>query len=339
MKTFQFTLTAVLLLGLTTATFAQLYIDRLKQTMYYDWNNENPNFRMVELLRDDTFREGIGVSKEQFQIIQTIMSGVDTTLNNDPRLKPFMDEMNEFEKEHGNPFVISADTPEEAVDKFRDIRARMGMKYHEVRMEEMTNAINDNLTSDQLKRVKEFRISTMSEYSFISPSMFDALNLSDGQKEQLEEIKKLLESEFEKHVDKHVEFEKKYTERLNDGLMGKLRDLPDDESRQRFVKDRSKKIQEELQPERNKLLESSKALGDKLKIEMFDVLTDEQWNRMVDLIDNPPDYVKAILKKVQEQRGVWVPGPNSWRPGDPIPEGYRQQRQERGRFPHVNQSE
>jgi len=209
----------------------------------------------------------------------------------------------------------------------------------------MTNAVNDNLTSEQLKKIQEFRISTMSEYPlispFISPSMFEALNLSGAQKEQLDEIKRVLKPEFEKYVEKHVEIEKKNNERRNDGLMEKLRDLPDDEARAKFVKDISEKIQAELQPERDKVLASGKALGDKLKIEVFDVLTDEQWNRLIDLIDNPPEYVKKILRKwkeASEKASAWAPGPNSWRPGDPIPEGYRQQRSE-GRFPRNVQSE
>jgi Ni/Co efflux regulator RcnB len=69
---------------------------------------------------------------------------------------------------------------------------------------------------------------------------------------------------------------------------------------------------------------------------MFDVLTDEQWDRMLDLIDNPPDYVKKILRKwkeASEKAAEWAPGPNSWQPGDPIPEKYRQERQTKGNFP------
>jgi Ni/Co efflux regulator RcnB len=68
---------------------------------------------------------------------------------------------------------------------------------------------------------------------------------------------------------------------------------------------------------------------------MFDVLTDEQWARLQKLIDNPPEHAKAYAKKLKEQMGesektggAWQPGPNSWRPGDPIPEQYRQQREE-----------
>jgi hypothetical protein len=70
---------------------------------------------------------------------------------------------------------------------------------------------------------------------------------------------------------------------------------------------------------------------------------------MLQLIDNPPEYIKKTIMQQRKEREeldningkpeVGQPGPNSGRPGDPIPEGYRQERQERGRFPRVNQSE
>jgi len=72
---------------------------------------------------------------------------------------------------------------------------------------------------------------------------------------------------------------------------------------------------------------------------MFDVLTDEQWMRLQGLIDNPPECAKTILNRARERRGereqsgVWQPGPGFWRPGDPIPAQYRQERNTRSRFP------
>jgi Ni/Co efflux regulator RcnB len=103
--------------------------------------------------------------------------------------------------------------------------------------------------------------------------------------------------------------------------------------------------QPELFREMDAITETGKGLANQLKFKMFDVLTDEQWKRMIDLIDNPPDYVKKLLAERRKAReaaanqtankpGEWMPGPNSWRPGDPVPEQYRQQRNERqGHFP------
>ena len=76
----------------------------------------------------------------------------------------------------------------------------------------------------------------------------------------------------------------------------------------------------------------------RLKFRMFDVLTDEQMERMQRIVANPPEFLRKILEEARKEReesekkDQWQPGPNSWKPGDPIPEEYLQQRQER-RFP------
>ena len=72
------------------------------------------------------------------------------------------------------------------------------------------------------------------------------------------------------------------------------------------------------------------------KVELFDVLTDEQWNKFQNLVDNPPEYIKAWLRVYSSRskpQEAWQPGLNSWQPGDPIPEQYRQERNTRGNFP------
>ena len=80
MKTFHFALTAVLLLGLATTAFAQDDVEarRLHDHMLYEknrvkaeltavWNEENPYLMAYQTLYNDDLREGIGVSKEQYQ--------------------------------------------------------------------------------------------------------------------------------------------------------------------------------------------------------------------------------------------------------------------------------
>ena len=59
---------------------------------------------------------------------------------------------------------------------------------------------------------------------------------------------------------------------------------------------------------------------EKLKSKMSDVLTQEQKKRMSGLIENPPEFVKKMLDKAADTgSGDWSPGPNSWKPGDPLP--------------------
>jgi uncharacterized protein (DUF1778 family) len=188
----------------------------------------------------------------------------------------------------------------------------------------------------------------MSEYPFISPNMFEVFDLSDAQKKQLVAIKKAMEPEFDKLIDQYLDGHMKFSEAMDKELEGKFEGVTTSEEQQRIVdkaQDKIRKSNPEHQRAMHDVMESGKKLAENLKIKMFDVLTDEQWNRMVDLIDNPPDYAKKMIAQLREHLGVndskpgeWAPGPNSWRPGDPIPEGYRQQRSE-GRFPRNVQSE
>ena len=77
----------------------------------------------------------------------------------------------------------------------------------------------------------------------------------------------------------------------------------------------------------------------------FDILTDEQINKLNRLINNPPDYAKKIMESSKRELGdlkkiaeadKWEFLNRAWQPGDPLPEGYLQQRQERPRrFPRV----
>ena len=207
--------------------------------------------------------------------------------------------------------------------------------------EKRANLFDEILEPDQKKKIQEFHISTMSEQQYVFPNMFDVLDLSDDQKKQLDEIKKDMKPVFEKHIAKQVAYEAKARDKLSEGLREKLDAVPGQEGRQKLLDNMQKEIRAELQPEMNEILKSGKKLSDELKIKMFDILTDEQWARMLDLIDNPPDYVKKVIVQMRKwneenansSTGVWQPGPNSWRPGDAIPAQYRQERNERRRFP------
>jgi len=187
--------------------------------------------------------------------------------------------------------------------------------------------------------------------------MFEVLGLSPEQRQQLDEIVKETEPEFEKYIDKILEWETNFQDRLHGDLMDIMSTLPplpmgpsqqEWEQRQQLADDVRKRILAELLPELDAATEFRKRLGSALIIKMFDVLTDEQYARVIDLIDNPPDYVVALLKRWREQSGeseeskeaeegeksgAWVPGPGSWRPGDPIPGAYRIERETRRGFP------
>jgi flagellar biosynthesis chaperone FliJ len=163
--------------------------------------------------------------------------------------------------------------------------------------------------------------------------MFEALGLTDAQKQEMENIKKQLELEFEKPLEElanrslmvenkiQEEMEKKGFRGINFGLI-------DAET--------LKKIQEDMRKNSEDTQFYGKQFASQFKTKMFDVLTNEQWLHLQNLIDNPTGLVKIMQDKEKawrEKKEVWSPGPNSWRPGMPIPEAYRIERNQRGNFP------
>ena len=370
MKTFTVhSLAAILMLGLTTLVSAQddpakalqefqkhsLEEERSKVTseMYAAWNDDDSRFKSHDLLYIHDFREGIGVSNEQHRnILESAGQRISIHSNEIPATVAIREEMQKLREGIRSPFHLNA--PEDAKRRMAELEEQIQVAMHdrtlEIKRENTINAINEHLTPDQLRKVQEFQIFAMSELSYISPSMFEALDLSDDQRQQLGDIKKGMEPDFKKWVDRTVDAKLKFFEkRLAEYKM----EIDDTDSEHRKVtyslhnipevEAKIRKAHPEIQRELNESMESGKELAGKLKIEMFDVLTDEQWERMLNLIDNPPEYAKKIIARMRERgekenanasTGTWVPGPGAWQPGSSaIPEQYRQERNSRSRFP------
>jgi Ni/Co efflux regulator RcnB len=226
----------------------------------------------------------------------------------------------------------NADEEMQAI-KVAEFEERKGMLFHKLE----ADAIADLLTAEQVQKMREFQLVQMESYFGVSARMFDALDLTDAQKQEMAKIKQELDAEVEKIIENYadgqvLEAMMLYEYRQTHGESG--------------AKEDTMVIHQKLlatNPEYKKLMEgkkvASKAIAIKIKTKMFDVLTDEQWARLQKLIDDPPEYIKAFRKRSEElaaarakKAGEYTPGPNAWQPGDPIPEEYRQQRNER-RFP------
>jgi len=360
-------LTTILLFGLTTSAFAQneesprsttdVYFemkrsprgqqnekDDLKRVLRSFWNGYGTDFVGVGLLlQDENFREGLGVSPEQLQRIRGTDSGSSARIQEDPRVKTMLYESVELQR-----MLASGNTSEELQNRYFELQSQLSIKLREVMQEDITRIAHENLTLEQMKKVKEFQISAMSENPFLTPGMFEALALSDAQKEQLNEIQKGMEEEFEHFLDKKVDVWTEWSNKMEDARLqnrSRTSGISDPEEQRRIwreIEDNALKADPVLQRKMSEVRESDKELADTLKIKMFNVLTDEQWARMIDLIDNPPDYVRKVIAGMRERRrdttnssaGAWQPGPGSWQPGDDvIPEGYRLERNTRSRFP------
>ena len=356
MKTFRLSLSAILLLGLTTAAVAQNpsrldtpAIRQAERNMINSdvidfWNGNHSFLAATGMLHAPAFQRELGITQEQFQTIQDFRStvgdmssemidGKSRATSRDPDIQLLLDEQSKL----GNPYA--EDTSEEMRSTYFNLELEMAT----IRHQKTTNVINETLTPEQLKKAGEFHIAIMSENELISPNMFEVLGLSDEQKKQLGKVKENMDTEFRKQLDRMSEVRSKRDEKLRaemDKVRDSLKDIsPGSEEWRKRVDNVAKNVNTanpDLMRELEAAFASSKALGDKLKVEMFDVLTDEQWNRLLKLTDDPSEYAKNFLrnlKELNEKAAAWQPGPNSWKPGDPIPEGYRQQRQERGRFP------
>ena len=318
---------ACLLLGLTVSASTQNDMDAARQQMHYDIAKQemlhimlsgyNVNTELVDFLGMSYIREGLGLSQEQIQTIQReVQVYIHPTLENDPDFISLQEEMRKFNPDH-------PEATEETLKQYTNLR----VQWEAMRRENKVNIFYGNLTPEQIRKLQEFHIATMSETEYVFPGMFEALDLSDEQKKQLDEIQKEMKPEFGKHIDRMFEYRLRYDEKIQ----GRYGDS-----------DFALTILAKLQPEKDAVMASGRELADNLKIEMFDVLTDEQWNRMIDLIDNPPVHARRWLERIRERReaeaanapaGGWVPGPGSWHPGDPIPGAYRIERETRSRFP------
>ena len=317
----------------------------MKNAVLSFWEGRGGNLMAVGLFADPDIRTAFGVSDEQYQKIQQARTGMVPALQRDPRFQEIVKEMQAILNPN-DPHMLNADA--ETVGKFADIQGRMASLGIAV----MTDAVGNVVTPEQNQKMMEAQLASMGEMPIISPGMFEALNLTDAQRQHMERIKQELEPEFEKNL-----------ETFANGTMAMMNKMFEELEKQGFemgggnaeeMQKKVKELGEKMQGIQKKLIaedpefkrihdelqNNGKVFSKQFRMKMFDVLTDEQWARLQLLIDNPPEYAKALLKKMKEQSGQaaqsgdgWQPGPHSWQPGDPIPVEYRQQRSTPGNFP------
>jgi Spy/CpxP family protein refolding chaperone len=202
-------------------------------------------------------------------------------------------------------------------------------------MNTMTDSIDNILTAEQKRRVKELQLASISEMPIIAPDMFDALDLTDAQKQQMEGIKKELKPEFERNLENSANGMITMMNKTWDEFEKQGGDMSDRKAMQEKMAVIGKKLAAE-DPEFKRISEEmstqGKLFSTQFKMKMFDVLTDEQWARLQELTDNPPEYIKAFREKMKalqgagDTAGAWQPNADSWKPGEAIPEEYRQKR-------------
>ena len=313
--------------------------ERMKRAFRVFWEGQdNANLRANYMMYDPDIRDVWGISTEQYRQYQT---AINEGVRNCSEYQQLREEVNAL-RDTDSPVGLSSDA--EAQRRMLDIQARMSS----IRAQLVADAIDNYLTPDQKRQMKESQLATMLEIPFFAPSAFEALPLTDPQRQQMEKLKQELEPEFERHLENFVERQRildhKWTaefERHGGANFDTVENMR--EKLQERMQATGRKLMDdpEYRRVRDELRSQSQAFSEKFRITMFDVLTDEQWERLQQLIDNPPECAVLNLKKLREQGGesedsdkpgVWIPGPGAWQPGSSaIPEQYRQERN--SRFP------
>jgi len=294
------------------------------------WNGRGANWMVFAgAMSEPEIATAWGISEEQIQQVKELLDATMEPME-DPTdaISLCLLEAMGLTEEEADGWVPDAETIGWLQDNLLGIMEETMDTMFSMMDTVIADIFDEFLTPEQLRTFQEAQLANIGELPFFSPSIFEALDLTDVQREQMEQIKQELQPEFEATLDSWV-----------DGFM------------ELFNKEFSEFKEEEIY---EKLLSRGKAFATQFKIAMFDVLTDEQWFRLQELIDNPPEHALAFRKVLRELFGVsdeeseseesaaagteeasdvWIPGPNSWRPGDAIPETYRIERNTRRQFP------
>ena len=287
---------------------------------------------------DDQFNQALGLTEGQSLQVKEIWANATAHLEETmEKIETQIEVVTQFVQDFGT-------VPEELESEFTAMLETFAPLF-----EKIDEEIADILTEEQKRQVQELMIAVIPEMPFFDPHIFEALDLTDEQRKQLAEIRKELEPEFEKLFDQMVEEQVRYDE-MSDlwhtEINGVVADSTEElEKKREEIRER---IREAYQAHEERQLKRGREFSDRVKVRYYDVLTDEQLERLIGLIGNLPEWLMRLRmveqKEVdegkesgeQESPAVWTPGPNSWQPGDPLPAGYMQRRQERGRFPRPN---
>jgi len=323
------------------------------------WDGNGASNSMQPFVFNDDFRQGIGLTDEQHDQLSFMYSRNGTmghwyrsrALTN-PELAALLEESDRFNASRRNdPYG------ENLTEEDKQAIIANTEKTSTIYRAETQKDVENLLSPEQMQAVREYELAMMGESPILNPSMFESLGLTGDQREQMAAIKKELEPLFGQIVEEFVEAEDELQQLRFDlfdvvGIRfdedGRLVDengqslYDDPEAMKRKGELMEKKLSEniEMRTRMERLSERARGFMQGFKFKMFDVLTDEQMERMAWLIDNPPDYVKNVRNRMQKERAEretqeeskWQPGPHSWQPGDPIPAEYLKTREER-RFP------
>ena len=202
----------------------------------------------------------------------------------------------------------------------------------------LQDLVEETLTPEQLLQVRKLEMQLMPELGIPFPSMFDPLDLTDEQKEEMNQIADEMKAEFDRLTLEEAQLKGERLVATYGLLEGKS--FTSQEEFQKAMQEVHRQFvpSEAMRKKALDLRERGSKFTTLLQSRLMNVLTDEQLDKMQRIMDESPEFVKQVLaefKKRQEEQAKapgYVPGPDSWRPGDPVPAQFREERQH-GRFP------
>jgi len=257
--------------------------EEIKGDLYAQWDGEDFSSMTRWLLRGPApyMRRALGISDEQHQKFEDMWSRGNTVT--DPEHMKLVNEENDVRR-------MAQHDPNMEVDE------ELANRYYEIRKKERAWFIDSDheatvnlLTPEQIRKIREIQLSLMGEQGYFSPDTYDVLNLTNAQKQEMQQIKKELEPEFEKNIE-IIAHGKMILSVINSEL---CRGSFDREVQERAYQELKKHPEfKRIEAERRNI---EKGFSLKFRTHMFDVLTDEQWARLQNLIDNPPEHAKIFL--------------------------------------------
>jgi hypothetical protein len=170
------------------------------------------------------------------------------------------------------------------------------ISHHDITLERIIE--NQYLTDAQRKKGQEIQIMFMRHFPlFITPRMFNALDLSQEQKLKLDQICQKLEPEYKEYINRLIDYDLSWEAKLAD----KIAKNKFQKNKEFFEVQKTHAKEQYDSDEWQKLLQQKNLLITKLEKEVSQILTDKQLQRMNELINNPLDSVKKCIKVLNER--------------------------------------
>ena len=227
---------------------------------------------------------------------------------------------------------------ERATEEQKNAYREASMLSGNLLWEALQKDIMETLTPEQMLHVRKLEMQLMPALGIPFPSMFDPLGLTDEQKNEMNKITDEMESEFDGLIREAAMLKADRIVSVYKSLQGQTFSSQQEFDRVSSETHRKFEATEAMRKKRSDLQERGTKFMTHLQGRLMNVLTDEQLDKMQAILDATPEFAKKMLAEFKKGREAqakvpgYVPGSDSWRPGDPVPAQFKEERRA-SRFP------